>query len=145
MNTKLKLAALLVGCAGLINACGKQETPPAPIAAPSNPPAPAQIPPATPTPQPPGPVPVVVAATPTPKELAARRGCLACHAIDKTLVGPAYQDIAKKYSAADEAKLIAKVKAGGSGVWGKIPMPPNPQVNDEELKRLVQWILAGAK
>ena len=79
------------------------------------------------------------------KDLAAKRGCLACHAIDKKLIGPAYQDIAKKYKASDEAMLVAKVKAGGKGVWGPIPMPPNVAVKDEDIKTLVKWILAGAK
>jgi len=158
MNTTLKIAALLVGCAGLMNGCGKQEPPPAQTAQQSGQPAPPQMAPAVvaaptenqaaqpaiPTPPPPTPAPAVSAA-PTPLALAAKNGCVACHATDKKLVGPAYQDVAKKYSAADEAKLIAKVKAGGAGVWGKIPMPPHPQVKDEDLKQLVQWILAGAK
>ena len=79
------------------------------------------------------------------KDLATKSGCMACHAADKKLVGPAYQEVAKKYKAADEAKLVAKVKAGGKGVWGEIPMPPNAAVKDEDLKTLVKWILAGAK
>jgi len=79
------------------------------------------------------------------KDLAAKSGCLACHAVDKKLIGPAYQDIAKKYKASDEAMLVAKVKAGGKGVWGPIPMPPNVSVKDEDIKTLVNWILAGAK
>jgi len=79
------------------------------------------------------------------KELATKSACLACHAVDKKLVGPAYQDIAKKYKASDEAMLVAKVKAGGKGVWGPIPMPPNAAVKDEDIKTLVKWILAGAK
>ena len=79
------------------------------------------------------------------KDLAAKSGCLACHAADKKLIGPAYQDIAKKYTASDEAMLVAKVKAGGKGVWGPIPMPPNVAVKDEDIKTLVHWILAGAK
>ena len=73
--------------------------------------------------------------------LAKKYNCLACHAIDKKLVGPAYKDIAKKYSAADAAKLVEKVKKGGSGVWGPVPMPPNPAVPDADLKKLVDWIL----
>jgi len=79
------------------------------------------------------------------KELATKSGCLACHAVDKKLVGPSYQDVAKKYKASDEAMLVAKVKAGGKGVWGPIPMPPNVAVKDEDIKTLVKWILAGAK
>ena len=79
------------------------------------------------------------------KDLATKSGCMACHAVDKKLVGPAYQEVAKKYKAADEAMLIDKVKKGGKGVWGQIPMPPNPKVSDADLKTLVTWILGGAK
>jgi cytochrome c len=76
--------------------------------------------------------------------LAQKSGCLACHAVDHKILGPAYRDVAKKYKGQDvEAKLIAKVKAGGSGVWGPIPMPANsPQVKDEDIKILVKWVLA---
>ena len=81
------------------------------------------------------------------KELATKNACFACHAVDKKLVGPSFQDIAKKYTgdAAAEAKLAAKVKKGGSGVWGAIPMPPNVAAKDEDIKTMVKWILAGAK
>ncbi len=79
------------------------------------------------------------------KDLATKNGCMACHAVDKKLVGPAYQEVAKKYKAADEAMLIDKVKNGGKGNWGQIPMPPNPKVSDADLKTLVTWILGGAK
>ena len=79
------------------------------------------------------------------KDLATKSGCMACHAVDKKLVGPAYQEVAKKYKAADEAMLVEKVKKGGEGNWGQIPMPPNDKVKDEDLKTLVKWILAGAK
>lgn len=81
------------------------------------------------------------------KDLATKSACMACHATDKKLVGPAYQDVAKKY-AGDKtaaAKLVEKVKKGGSGVWGPIPMPPNAALKDEDIKTLVKWILAGAK
>ena len=78
------------------------------------------------------------------KTLATKSGCLACHAADKKVVGPSYQEIAKKYKASDEAMLIAKVKKGGSGVWGAIPMPA-ATAKDEDIKTLVKWILAGAK
>ena len=79
--------------------------------------------------------------------LAQKHNCLACHAVDKKLVGPAYQDVAKKYAGnPDAAKtLAAKVKAGGKGVWGQIPMPPNASVKDADIETLVKWILAGAK
>lgn len=74
-------------------------------------------------------------------------GCAACHAIDKKVVGPAYQDVAAKYKgdATALAKLTQKVKAGGAGVWGPIPMPPNAQVPDEDIKALVSWILTIKK
>ena len=77
------------------------------------------------------------------KQLAQKYNCLACHAEDKKLVGPAYKEVAKKYKgdAGAEAKLIGKVKAGGSGVWGAIPMPPN-NVPDADIKTLVEWILS---
>ncbi len=75
--------------------------------------------------------------------LAQKKNCMACHAVDKKVVGPAYKDVAKKYAGQDVvAKLSAKVKAGGSGVWGAIPMPANPQVNDAEAKQLVTWVLS---
>ncbi len=75
--------------------------------------------------------------------LAKSKGCMGCHAVDKKLVGPAYKEVAAKYkgdkAAAD--KLAAKVKAGGKGVWGEIPMPPN-NVTDAEAKSLVTWVLS---
>ena len=77
--------------------------------------------------------------------LAQKNGCLACHSIDKKVLGPAFKDVAAKYKGdkTAEAKMIAKVKAGGSGVWGPMPMPANsPQVKDEDIKSIVQWILA---
>ena len=73
--------------------------------------------------------------------LAKKYNCLACHQVDKKVVGPSYKDVAKKYSKADAAKLAEKVKKGGSGVWGQVPMPPNPTVPDADLKRLADWIL----
>ena len=77
--------------------------------------------------------------------LAQKSGCLACHSIDTKVLGPAYKDVAAKYKGdkTAEAKLIAKVKAGGSGVWGNIPMPANsPQVKDEDIKTIVEWVLS---
>lgn len=78
-------------------------------------------------------------------DLAKKNNCLACHAVDHKVVGPAYKDVAKKYAGdkTAEAKLIAKVKKGGSGNWGTVPMPPNPQVSDADLKTMVKWILAS--
>jgi cytochrome c len=77
------------------------------------------------------------------KALAAKSACLACHAADKKLVGPAYKDVAKKYAgnAAAVAQLATKIQKGGSGVWGAIPMPANPGVNDADAKKLAQWVL----
>ena len=74
-------------------------------------------------------------------------GCSACHAIDKKVVGPAYQDVAAKYKGDKDAmaKLTAKVKKGGGGVWGPIPMPPNAQVSDADIDNLVSWILTLKK
>jgi cytochrome c len=78
------------------------------------------------------------------EELAKKSNCMACHALDKKLVGPAYKDVAAKYKGQKdaEAKMIDKVKKGGVGVWGQIPMPPNVAVKDEDLKTLVKWVLA---
>jgi len=78
------------------------------------------------------------------EELAKKNACTACHAIDKKLVGPAYKEVAKKYKgdAKAEAMLIEKVKKGGTGVWGQVPMPPNASVKDEDIKTLVKWILS---
>jgi len=79
--------------------------------------------------------------------LMAKDGCAACHAIDKKVVGPAYQDVAAKYKgdANAAAMLVDKVKKGGQGVWGQIPMPPNAQVSDADIKNLVDWILTLKK
>lgn len=76
--------------------------------------------------------------------LAQRSACMTCHAVDKKVVGPAYKDVAAKYKGdkTAEAKLIEKVKKGGSGVWGTIPMPPNAQIKDDDIKTLVKWVLA---
>lgn len=75
--------------------------------------------------------------------MAKKYNCLACHQVDTKLVGPAYKDVARKYKgkAGAEAMLIDKVKKGGSGVWGPIPMPPNAGVPDADVKKLVKWIL----
>jgi cytochrome c len=76
--------------------------------------------------------------------LAKSKNCMACHAVDKKLVGPSYKDVAAKYAGqADAAAMLAdKVKKGGVGVWGKVPMPPNPQVNDADATALVEWVLS---
>ena len=75
--------------------------------------------------------------------LAKAKNCMACHAIDKKLVGPAYKDVAAKYKgdAKAPAMLAAKIKAGGKGTWGQVPMPPN-NVTPEEATKLATWVLA---
>ena len=80
-------------------------------------------------------------------ELAKNNACTACHATNSRLVGPSFAEIAAKYKGdgTAESKLSAKIKAGGSGVWGAIPMPPHPNLNDADLKALVQWSLSGGK
>lgn len=87
------------------------------------------------------------AATPAFADEAAanKAGCMACHAKDKKLVGPSFKDIAAKYKGQGDAvaKLSDKVRKGGSGVWGPIPMSPNPEskISDADLKSVVEWIL----
>jgi cytochrome c len=78
------------------------------------------------------------------EELAKKHACMACHAIDKKLVGPAYKEVAAKYrgDAKAEAMLIEKVKKGGVGTWGQVPMPPNSTVPDADVKTLVKWVLS---
>ncbi|MDT4846875.1 Cytochrome c-551 [compost metagenome] len=80
------------------------------------------------------------------KALASKSACLACHAVDKKLVGPAYQDVAAKHKGQSDAleKVAARIKSGGSGLYGPVPMPPQAQLKDDELKLLAGWILAGA-
>ena len=77
------------------------------------------------------------------KELAQAKNCLACHAVDSKVVGPGFKEVAAKYAGdkAAAAALATKIIAGGSGVWGAIPMPANPQVKEDEAKKLVAWIL----
>ena len=77
-------------------------------------------------------------------QLATAKNCMACHAVDKKLVGPSYKDIGAKYAGQKDAadKLAVKVMKGGSGVWGPVPMPANAQVNADEAKKLVAWILS---
>ena len=76
--------------------------------------------------------------------LATAKNCMACHAVDKKLVGPAYKEVAAKYAGQKDAvdKLAVKIIKGGSGVWGPVPMPANTQVNEAEAKKLVAWILS---
>jgi cytochrome c len=78
--------------------------------------------------------------------LATKNGCLACHQVETKVVGPAYKEVAAKYKGQEGAleMLAAKVKAGGSGVWGPVPMPPNAHVSDEDIKAIVEWVLTLA-
>lgn len=78
------------------------------------------------------------------EDLAKKYNCFACHAVDKKVVGPAYKEVAQKYRNDPQAagKLFEKVKKGGAGVWGPVPMPPNTQVPDADIKKLVSWILS---
>ena len=88
----------------------------------------------------------IAASTPAMADLAlaTAKNCMACHAVDKKLVGPSYKDVAAKYAGQKDAaeKLAGKVLKGGSGVWGPVPMPANTQVSAEEAKKLVAWVLA---
>lgn len=86
---------------------------------------------------------VVAAPAMADDALAKANNCMACHAVDKKLVGPAYKDVAKKYAGQADAadKLAAKIIKGGSGVWGAIPMPANPKVSEADSKKLAAWVL----
>ena len=75
--------------------------------------------------------------------LATSKNCMACHAVDKKIVGPAYKDVAAKYAGDKTAvdRLTAKIQKGGAGVWGPMPMPANTQVSEAEAKKLATWVL----
>ena len=77
------------------------------------------------------------------EKLAQSSGCMTCHAIDKKTIGPSYKEVAAKYrnDKNAEANLVKKVKAGGSGVWGSTPMPPNAHVKEDDIKTIVHWVL----
>ncbi len=79
--------------------------------------------------------------------LAQKNACTACHAVDRKLVGPSYQEVAKRYAGQKdaEAALIKSIKAGGAGKWGPVPMPAQPALSEADAKTLAAWILAGAK
>ena len=81
------------------------------------------------------------------KDLAQKNACLACHASDKKLVGPAFQEIGKKYGGQKdaEATLAQSIKAGGAGQWGPVPMPAQATLSEADAKTLAAWVLAGAK
>jgi len=80
------------------------------------------------------------------KALASKSACLACHAVDRKLVGPAFKDVAARHKGQADApaKVAARIKSGGSGMYGPVPMPPQPALKDDELKLLAEWVLAGA-
>jgi cytochrome c len=78
-------------------------------------------------------------------ELAKKSGCMACHSLDKKVVGPAWKDVATKYKgkAGAEEALMEKIAKGGKGNWGPVPMPPySPRVSDEDIKKLVKYVLS---
>ena len=77
--------------------------------------------------------------------LAPAKNCMACHAMDKKLVGPSYKDVAAKYASDKTAvdKLAGKIMKGGSGIWGAVPMPANAQVNEAEAKTLAAWVMSA--
>ena len=79
--------------------------------------------------------------------LAQKNACTACHAVDKKLVGPSYQDVAKKYAGQKDAAatLAASIRQGGTGKWGPVPMPAQPALSDADLNTLAAWVLGGAK
>jgi cytochrome c len=79
--------------------------------------------------------------------LATQKACLACHAVDKKLVGPSYQDVAKKYAGQKDAVavLTKAIKTGGSGKYSPIPMPPQAALSEADAKTLATWVMAGAK
>lgn len=76
--------------------------------------------------------------------LAQKNACMACHGVDKKIVGPAFKEVAKKYAGDKTAKdrLAAKVKTGGKDVWGPIPMPPNPAVKEKDVSKIIDWVLS---
>ncbi len=89
----------------------------------------------------------IAASTPAMADLAlaTAKTCMACHAVDKKVLGPSYKAIAAKYAGQKDAadKLAVKIIKGGSGVWGPVPMPANPQVNEADAKKLATWVLAS--
>lgn len=78
------------------------------------------------------------------QQLAQSKACMSCHQLDKKVVGPAFKEVAKKYKgdAAAEDHLVSVIKKGGKGVWGKVPMPPHPQVSDADAKAIAGWVLS---
>jgi cytochrome c len=92
----------------------------------------------------------VAAVTSTPAvrtaDLARQKACMSCHGMDKRIVGPAFKEVAAKYrgQAGAEGQLVEKLKRGGVGAWGSIPMPANPDLAEQDARELVRWVLSGA-
>ncbi|GCB03527.1 c-type cytochrome [Ralstonia sp. SET104] len=84
-------------------------------------------------------------AAPDMQAMAEKSGCFSCHSMHSKIVGPAFADVAAKYNgdANASAKLAQKVREGGKGVWGRIPMPPHPNLKEDEAKQLVAWVLSS--
>lgn len=78
-------------------------------------------------------------------DLAKAKNCLACHVADKKLVGPSYKEVASKYAKDKDAvaKLAKKIREGGVGAWGQVPMPANPQVSEAEAQTLAKWVMTA--
>jgi len=148
MNRLILIVAL---AALIVTGCGKPASPPPPpasVKAPEAPPsAPAATAPATGATAGAGSAAAAIASLDDAKALAimTKAGCAACHAIDKKIMGPAYTEVAKKRKgeAGAAATLIKKIREGGAGAYGSIPMPPNPptQISDDDLKAMVDWVL----
>lgn len=146
-SASFRLLAMGLTLAGvsLLTACGGDA--PAPSATAPTAPAPAAAPAAAPAPAAPA---ATTTAANDPHKMMTELGCAACHKVDAKLVGPSYQDVAKKYATQKDAKayLAKKIMEGGSGVWGPVAMTPNktnPAVTPEKVDIMVDWILAGAK
>ena len=95
-------------------------------------------------PPPPDPAAASAASEPAPvAQLVSEQGCVACHAVDKKIVGPSFKEVGARYKGdgAAPASLAKKIREGGSGAWGQVPMPPHPQIADADLKRVVDWVL----
>lgn len=80
------------------------------------------------------------------KDILSKNACLACHAVDKKVIGPSYQEVAaKRKGEADAAEVLTKhIRSGSSGVYGPVPMPPNAGISDADIKTVVEWLIAGA-
>ena len=89
-------------------------------------------------------IPIVIMAVAVPamasSDLAQKKGCMACHAVDRKVLGPAFRDVAAKYAGRDSAIMERSIREGGSGRWGAVPMPAQPQVTAAEAQDLARWI-----